>query len=153
MALARAGPRYDRTDNPLYNIIQLCTLRFMLKKLLPLLLIPMLMAGCQATLTNLTPETRVRNPDNHYMVEVALASRQQTMRWDSIKPQVVVGKDFYPMRPTKLMTNRWEVMLPVPSNVNNVHYRYKFDYSYNAVGAPGSDSILSREYTLKILDK
>jgi hypothetical protein len=64
-----------------------------------------------------------------------------------------VGKDFYPMRPTKLMTNRWEVMLPVPSNVNNVHYRYKFDYSYNAVGAPGSDSILSREYTLKILDK
>jgi hypothetical protein len=125
----------------------------MLKKLLPLLLIPFLMAGCQATLTNLTPQTRVRNPDNQYMVEVALSSRQQTMRWDSIKPQVVVGQDFYPMRPTKLMTNRWEAFLPVPSNVNSVHYRYKFDYNYNAVGAPRSDSILSHEYTLRIVDK
>jgi hypothetical protein len=124
-----------------------------LKKLLPLLLIPVLMAGCEATLTNLTPQTRVRNPDNLYMVEVALASRQQTMRWDSIKPQVVVGQDFYPMRPTKLMTNRWEALLPVPSSVNTVHYRYKFDYTYNAVGSPRTDSILSHEYTLRILDK
>src|SRR4051812_18230232 len=98
----------------------------MLKKLLPLLLVPLLFAGCQATLTNLTPQTRIRNPDNLYMVEVALSSRQQTLRWDSIKPQVVVGSDFYSMRPTKLMTNRWEGLIPVPSNVNMVHYRYKF---------------------------
>ena len=32
----------------------------MLKKLLPLLFVPLLM-GCQATLTNLTPQTRTRN--------------------------------------------------------------------------------------------
>ena len=125
----------------------------MLKKLLPLLSIPLLLAGCQATLTNLTPQTRVRNPDNLYMVEVALASRQQTLRWDSIKPQVVAGPDFYPMRPTKLMTNRWEALLPVPSNVNTVHYRYKFDFNYNGMGAPRADSVLSHEYTLKIVDK
>src|SRR5262245_29998445 len=125
----------------------------MLKKLLPLLLIPLLLAGCQATLTNLTPQTRVRNPDNLYMVEVALASRQQTLRWDSIKPQVIVGQNFYPMRPTKLMTNRWEALLAVPSTANLVHYRYKFDYNYNAMGAPRSDSALSKEYTLKIIEK
>ncbi len=123
----------------------------MLKKLLPLLFVPLLM-GCQATLTNLTPQTRTRNSDNLYMVEVALASRQQTLRWDSIKPQVVVGSDFYPMRPTKLMTNRWEGLLPVPSNANVIHYHYKFDFNYNAVGAPRSDSVLSKEYTLRIMD-
>jgi len=123
----------------------------MLKKLLPLLFVP-LFVGCQATLTNLTPQTRARNPDNLYMVEVALASRQQTLRWDSIKPQVVVGSDFYPMRPTKLMTNRWEGLLPVPSTANIVHYRYKFDFNYNALGAPRSDSVLSKEYTLRIMD-
>ena len=125
----------------------------MLKKLLLLLLVPLLLAGCQATLTNLTPQTRTRNPDNLYMVEVALASRQQSLRWDSVKPQVVVGSDFYPMRPTKLMTNRWEGLIPVPSNVNSVQYRYKFDYSYNDFGGPKTDSILSHEYTLHIVDK
>ena len=125
----------------------------MLKKLLPLLVVPALFAGCQATLTNLTPQTRTRNADNLYPVEVALASRQQTLRWDSIKPQIMVGQDFYPMRPTKLMTNRWEGLVPVPANVDIVHYRYKVDYNYNAVGAPGSDSSLSKEYTLRIVDK
>ena len=124
----------------------------MLKKLLPLLLIPLLFAGCQATLTNLTPQTRVRNPDNLYMVEVALASRQQSLRWESIKPRIMVGSELYTMRPTPLMTNRWEGLLPVPANTNLIHYRYKFDFDYNAMGHPQPDSALSPEYTLRILE-
>src|ERR1051325_8098969 len=67
------------SQSPLQEFPRLPRFRSMLKKLLPLLLIPLLMAGCQATLTNLTPQTRVRNPDNQYMVEVALAPRQQSM--------------------------------------------------------------------------
>src|SRR6266700_4984448 len=110
----------------------------MSKKMLLLLLAPLLLAGCKATLTNLTPLTRTRNPDNLYKVEVALASQQQTLRWDSIKPQVVVGTEFYPMRPTLLMTNRWEGLIPVPGSASTAHYRYKFDFNYNAMGAPRS---------------
>ena len=120
---------------------------------MPLLLAPLVLAGCTATLTNLTPELRSRNPDNLYKVEVALASRQQTLRWDSIKPQVVVGNQFYPMRPTLLMSNRWEGLIPVPAGTTSVHYRYKFDFNYNAVGSPRSDSALSSEYSLRISDK
>ena len=75
------------------------------------------------------------------------------MRWDSIKPQIVVGTDFFPMRPTLLMTNRWEGLVPVPAGTNLVHYRYKFDFNYNAMGAPKSDSALSGDYTLRIVDK
>lgn len=125
----------------------------MRKKLLPLLLAPLLIAGCKATFTNLTPQHQARNDNNLYPVEVALDSRQQTMRWDSIKPQIVVGKEFYPMRPTLLMTNRWEGLVPVPPGTNITHYRYKFDYNYNAMGNPRPDSALSPEYTLRILDK
>jgi len=124
----------------------------MRKKALTLLIVPMLLAGCRATFTNLTPEQQSRNTNNLYTVEVALDSRQQTMRWDSIKPQIVVGSDFYPMRPTLLMTNRWEGLVPVPHNTNLVHYRYKFDYNYNAMGKPKPDSALSPEYTLRILE-
>ena len=125
----------------------------MLKRILFLLCAPLLLAGCNATFTNLTPQQQVRSTNNLYTVEVALATRQQTMRWDSIKPQIMVGPELYTMRLTPLMTNRWEGLIPVPATTNLVHYRYKFDYNYNAMGPAQPDSALSPMYTLKILDQ
>ncbi len=122
----------------------------MTKKLLPLVLLPLLFAGCTSTFTNLTPLQQPRNPNNLYPVEVAFNSRQQSLRWETINPQVVVGNDFYPMRQTPLMQNRWEALLPAPANVNVLHYRYKFDFEYNAIGPRKADSASSPVYTMKI---
>ncbi len=122
----------------------------MLKRFLPILFAPLLLAGCTSTFTNLTPVHQTRNANNLYPVEVAMVSRQQTLRWDSIKPQILVGNEAYPMRPTTLMTNRWEGLIPVPAGTSLVHYRYKFDFDYNAFGQPKPDSALSPEYTLQI---
>jgi hypothetical protein len=123
----------------------------MLKKFLPLVLMPLLFAGCSTTLTNLTPLQQPRNSNNLYQVEVALTTRQQSLRWDSIRPQIMVGNDFYPMRSTPLMTNRWEGLLPVPAGTELVHYRYKFDYDCNTLGRPKPESAMSPEYTLRIV--
>lgn len=125
----------------------------MRKLILPLLLAPLFLAGC-TSFTNLTPQRQIRNTNHLYPVEVAFNSRQQSLRWDSIQPYVTVGTDLYPMRPTSLMTNRWEALVSVPPGKNLVHYRYKFDFKYNAIGKPPqSDSAVSREYTLRILDR
>jgi hypothetical protein len=125
----------------------------MLKKTLPLLLLPLLLGGCAATLTNLTPKQQIRNANNLYPVEVALASKQQTMRWQSIRPQIIVGTESYPMRLTPLMTNRWEGLIPVPTGENTVRYHYKFDYLANAFGPPQPDSASSQEFILHIIDQ
>jgi hypothetical protein len=124
-----------------------------MKRILPLLLLPLLLAGCKTTLTNLTPLQQTRSTNDLYMVEAALSSRQQTMRWQSIRPQVLVGKEAFPMRPTPLMTNRFEALIPVPATKNTVNYRYKFDFDYNSFGQPKTDSALSQDYTLRILEK
>ena len=125
-----------------------------MKKLLPLLFLPLLLAGCATTFTNLSSTRQVRNANNLYPVEVALSSRQQTLRWESIQPFVNIGGELYEMRPTKLMTNRWEALVPVPASQSTVHYRYKFDFKYNAMGKPPqSDSATSPDYTLRILEK
>ena len=124
----------------------------MLKKFLPALLVPLTLTGCTATFTNLTPLHQTRNTNNLYAVEVALTTRQQSLRWETIRPQVLVGDHSYPMRSTQLMTNRWEGLVPVPANANLIHYRYKFDFEYNTLGKPKPDSALSQEYTLQILD-
>ena len=123
-----------------------------IRKFLPLVVLPLLFAGC-SSVTNLTPQQQTRNAAGLYPVEVALASRQQTLLWETIQPYVVVGVDFYPMRPTMLMKNRWETLLPVPATTNVVNYKFKFDFQYNSIPERRHDSRLSQEYRLMILDK
>ncbi len=124
----------------------------MLKKSVPVLLLSLLLAGCASQLTNLSSLHQQRNANNLYPVEVAFHSRQQTVRWPSIQPHILVGKESYEMRRTPLMTTRWEGLIPVPPGVRAVEYRYKLDYQYNRMGAPGKDSALSSKYILRILD-
>jgi hypothetical protein len=124
----------------------------MLKKLLPVLCLPLLLAGCATpfVVTNLTPLQQIRTTNNLYTVEAAVSSDQQTLRWDSIRPQIVVGTETYKMHPTKLMNNRWEGVLPVAPGTSVVKYHYRFDFDYNSWGAHRSDSQISPEYTLRI---
>ncbi len=124
----------------------------MLKKFVPVALLSLVLTGCASQVTNLTSLHQQRNPNNLYQVEVAFDSRQQTIRWQSIQPHVLVGNQSYEMRRTPLMTNRWEGFIPVPPNQNSVEFLYKIDYQYNRMGKPGNDSALSRKYVLQILD-
>lgn len=122
----------------------------MLKKLLPLLTVPLLLAGCATTFTNLTPQQQIRTPNNLYQVEAALDTRQETLRWSSIRASVLVGRETFPMRVTPLLNNRWEGLIPVTPDVSLIRYRYKMDYDYNAFGKPKIGTYLSPEYTLRI---
>jgi len=124
----------------------------MLKKTLPLLILPLL-AGCAAQITNLTPRQQTRNSNNLYPVEVAFNSQEQALRWDSIKPKIVVDGQSYDMHPTMMMTNRWEGLVPAPADSSVVHYHYRIDFDTTGFGKLQPDSAVSREYTLKITEQ
>lgn len=125
----------------------------MWKKTLILLPALLLLAGCATTVTNISAQRQLRNAENLYPVEVKFDSRQQALRWDTIQVTVIVGKESYAMRPTKLMRNRWEGLVPVPAGVKTVSYHYKFDYQYNDFGGPSKGSAASKSYKLIILDQ
>ena len=125
----------------------------MLKKLFPVALLAVLLTGCNATFTNLTPLQQVRNEEGLYPVEVSMNTRNGTLRWNSIVPRILVGTNYYPMRSTLLMSNRWEGLVPVPPGTNVVHYRYRLDFQYNDFGGPKRDSAMSEQYRLRILDE
>ena len=125
----------------------------MWKKILPVLSV-LLLTGCAATFTRLTPLQQPRNRNNLYLVEVAFNSQQQSLRWESIQPFVLVNGELYPLRQVQGMQNRWEGFVPVPSGANSVEYRFKFDYKYNNMGTkPKADSAKSPLYKLTIVDQ
>jgi hypothetical protein len=123
------------------------------KKFLPLLPV-LLLAGCATSFTRLTPTIEPRNANNLYPVEVAFDSTQQSLRWDSIHPYVLVHGDLYPMRLVPMMTNRWEGFVPVSPAENSVKYRFKFDYEYNNFGStPKPNSAYSPVYDLHVISQ
>jgi len=124
----------------------------MLKRFLPLLPL-LLITGCAGTFTRLTPSQQERNANNLYPVEVAFSSSQQSLRWDSIKPYVLVNGTLLPMRPVTGVNNRWDGLVPVPPTEDVVSYRFKFDYDRNVFGSsPKPDSAFSPIYTLKVVN-
>lgn len=123
----------------------------MLKKFLAVLPV-LLLTGCAATFTRLTPLQQPRNPDNQYPVEVAFNSSQQSLRWSSIQAYVLVNGQLYPLRPVLMMENRWEGFVPVPLETNSVSYRFKFDYLCNTFGKPPKpNSAYSPVYKLTVV--
>lgn len=125
-----------------------------LKRFLPLLLFPCLLAGCTTSaITNLTPSRLPRKDNGQYQFTVEWNSRQQSLVRDSIKAFVIVGLDQYPMERTPLLTNRWETLVPVPADQEIVTYRYKFDYEYRGFPTHELDSKLSRYYQLVLFNK
>jgi hypothetical protein len=125
----------------------------MWKKILTVLPV-LLLTGCAATFTNLTPLQQSRDANNLYPVEVAFTSQQQSLRWESIHPCILVNGQLYDMRQTPHMTGRWEGFVPVPSGAHEVSYRYKFDYLYNNFSTPPKPgSAYSPVYKLIILNQ
>ena len=126
----------------------------MFKKFLPFVPV-LLLAGCATgNFTRLTPNIQPRTTNNLYSVEVSFNSQQQSLRWDSIQPYVLVNGKVYPMQQVPVVDNRWEGYVPVPAGENAVKYRFKFDYLYNNFGtAPKPNSAVSPIYTLKVVDQ
>jgi hypothetical protein len=125
----------------------------MWKKFLPLLSV-LVLTGCAGHFTRLTPLQQPRNPRNLYHVEVAFNSQQQSLRWETIQPSVLVNGEPYPLHAVPQVQRRWEGFVPVSPGASSITYRFKFDYKYNAVGAPPKPaSATSPVYKMIIVDQ
>jgi hypothetical protein len=112
-----------------------------------------LAAGCSSTITNLTPSRQARNSTGLYPIEVRWDSNERSIRKDTLKPSVVIGFDSYPMQRTALTTNRWETLVPVPTNAHFLDYRFKFDYLYDSIPVARPNSRLSPNYQMEVVDR
>ena len=110
-----------------------------------------LFVGCiHQKITNLTPGVLPRNTSGFYPVEIIWESNQPTVRHETVKPQVMIGTNSFAMKNTQLMTNRWEALVPIGPAANELRYRIKVNWKYNAIPVPSANSQLSEEFILRI---
>ena len=110
-----------------------------------------LLVGCvQTTITNLTPHRMPRNNTGFYPVEIIWESNQTALRRETVKPVVLVGTNAYPMKRTQLLTNRWETLVPIGMKANELRYRIKVNWQFNAIPVPQANSQLSQEFLLRV---
>src|ERR1051325_8238751 len=109
-----------------------------MKKLMPLFLLPLLLVSCADTeINNLTPSQYPRNPSGQYLVEMSIETTQKTLRPKTVTPYVIVGFNQYPMRKTLKTDYRWEALVPIGADQNSIDYHFKVDYAYDKFGKPG----------------
>ena len=66
---------------------------------------------------------------------MAFKSQQQSLRWETIQPYVLVNGELYPLRQVPLAGETvGKASSRLPLGVNSVDYRFKFDYKYNSIG-------------------
>ena len=122
-----------------------------MKSIAGLLTLIALGTGCSTTrITNLTPFEANREPSGLYPFEASFHTTQTTLVHESVKAYVVVGDNFYPMKPTEIVDGRWETLVPIESDANKVYYRFKFDYIRNGVSRPEGGSKLSPPFQLEL---
>jgi hypothetical protein len=92
-----------------------------------------------------------RAASNLYPVEVMFNSTDQSLRRDSVKGYVEVNGQLYALQPEPLVQNRWEGFMPATPGNNEIEFRFKFTYLYNAMGSqPKSGSATSPTYKLRV---
>ena len=113
-----------------------------------------LATGCTTSnITNLTPSRQVRKANGFYPVEMQWRSTQRSIKEESIKPMVVIGTEFYPMRKTQIVGNRWETVIPVAATNDLVYYTFKVDFDYYDIPIVRPDSRKSQTFQLKLTDR
>ena len=126
----------------------------MIKKTLSLLALAAVLAGCAApaTITNLTASQQPRNATGVYTIEAQWDTNQQTVKGDTLRPAIIVGNEFIPMRRVRKTSNRWEADVPVPADKDYLLYRFRFDYDYARFGPAGAGSRTTGDFRLSITD-
>lgn len=107
--------------------------------------------GCTGSRnTNLTPRSATPSPDANYLFETTFRTHRRGVQPENVKAWVVVGLNLYPMQPVPNTENRFEALLPLPTDRSVLRYRYKFQFTYPGVLDNKINSTMSPEYELQM---
>lgn len=105
------------------------------------------LAGCNLTVTNLTPETVPANPSQIYTVTASFRPGRQ-VDTASVSPRIIIDGQSHRMTRSSMGNNIWEFDYQLPAGRTNASYYFICDY--NTQNSSETQEIYSELQTLNI---
>ncbi|MDI1248861.1 MAG: cell surface protein [Lacunisphaera sp.] len=97
----------------------------------------LLLAGCNFTITNLTPDTVPQNPSQIYTITASFHPTSKRVVTSSIAPRIIIDGRSYPMAKSNVNGDVWEFDYQLPVGRTNASYYFLCDYLMeDQVGRP-----------------
>jgi hypothetical protein len=107
----------------------------------------LLLAGCNLTITNLTPDTVPQNPSQIYTITASFRAGNQ-VDVGTVRPRIVIDGQFHPMTRSSVGVDIWEFDYQLP--VGRTTATYYFICDFNTKGDSVSQEITSEIQTLSV---
>jgi hypothetical protein len=106
-----------------------------------------LVAGCNLTITNLTPETVPQNPSQIYTITASFRASRQ-VETATIRPRIIIDGQAYPMNRSPAGVDLWEFDYQLPAGRTSASYYFICDYKTK--GSSDAQDLYSELQTLNI---
>ncbi len=107
-----------------------------------------LLAGCNLTITNLTPDTIRANPSQIYTITASFRATSRQVEPSSIKPRIVIDGQAHPMTHNANAADIWEFDYQFPAGRTSASYYFICDF--NTKSSTDSQEVYSELQNLTI---
>ncbi len=109
-----------------------------------------LLAGCNITITNLTPGTVPQNPSQIYTITASFRPQSNRIVTESIQPRIVIDGQSYKMSKTTVSGDVWEFDYQVPAGRTTASYYFICNYKVENQSSDLPQEVYSDLQTMNI---
>ena len=110
----------------------------------------LLLAGCNFTITNLTPDTVPQNPSQIYTITASFHPTSSRVLDASIAPRIIIDGRSYPMSKSAVNGDIWEFDYQLPAGRTEARYYFICDYKFEGQTDDRATEVYSEMQTMKI---
>ena len=110
----------------------------------------LLLAGCNFTITNLTPNEVPQNPSQIYTITASFRPDASRIDRSSITPRIVIDGHSYPMSKSAVNGDVWEFDYQLPNGRTSASYYFICDYKYEGQADGQNAEVYSELQTMNI---
>lgn len=109
------------------------------------------LAGCEMTLTNLTPATLAENPSQIYTFSLRVKRSSSAIQKSSIAPFIIINQQSYKMNKSPLSDDLYDFDFQVPAGHDDIPYYFLVQYKVDADGYPRDRELYTEIQHAKIV--
>ncbi|MDI1318670.1 MAG: cell surface protein, partial [bacterium] len=110
----------------------------------------LLLAGCNFTITNLTPDTVPQNPSQIYTITASFHPESGRVETASITPRIIIDGRSYPMSKSNVNGDIWEFDYQLPAGRDRASYYFICNYRIEGQTDGRTTEVYSELQTMKI---